>query len=109
MTDELEGLKGSLKESLPKRIGDALACYDDFRGLDPGETAKEFAAHHAACKSALSHIDLLVKLLRWAEGDEKESLPLEQLGETDLLARARKALLEDDASVDGDGDEDDAP
>lgn len=91
MTDELEVLKRMLRSAMPKRIGEAVARYDDFALTDPGETARDFAAHHAACKAALTHIDLLVKLLRWA-ADEVRDEAQEELGETELLAQARAAL-----------------
>jgi hypothetical protein len=103
MTDDLALLKRTLKARLPGRISDAVARYGDFAALIPNDGAKEFAAHHAACKAALSHIDLLVKLLRWA-ADEPGKDEAETLGEADLLARARAALGDDDAD-----DEEDAP
>lgn len=94
MTDELDLLKRSLKRSLPGRISQAVAVYDGFAGQPPAETAKEFTAHHGACKAALSHIDLLVKLLRWAADELKEEESAD-LSEADLLARARAALSDD--------------
>jgi hypothetical protein len=107
-TDDLEALKRQLRLLLPERILHAAERYGDFAGQVPSETAKEFAAHHAACKSALAHIDLLVKLLRWAadeagldEEKEKEKAP----GESDFLIRAREALEREET----DDDKDDAP
>ena len=103
MTDELDGLKRSLTKMLPQRISHAAERYGDFSALVPGDTAKDFAAHHAACKAALSHIDLLVKLLRWAAGEGKDDEGGD-LGEDGLLAKARAALGHEDAD-----DEEDAP
>lgn len=105
MTDELEALKRSLTGLLPGRISKAVERYDEFAFQLPNETAKEFAAHHAACKAALSHIDLLVKLLRWAAGEAKETEAAD-LTEADLLARARAALEKEGGCGD---EEEDAP
>ncbi|TAN52163.1 MAG: hypothetical protein EPN26_08240, partial [Rhodospirillales bacterium] len=71
-TDELDALKRQLLQQLPGRILHAAERYGDFAAQEPSETAKEFSAHHAACKSALAHIDLLVKLLRWASDEAGE-------------------------------------
>lgn len=105
MTDHLEMLKRNLRDALPKRIGEAVTRYDDFVLQEPGETPKDFAAHQAACKSALAHIELLVKLLRWAaDEDRQENGDEDALSEADLVQRARLALSQDEAA-----DEEDQP
>lgn len=50
--------------------------------------SKAFAAHHAACKSALSHLDLLLRLTR-AIIPETPGEPHPSM----LIADARRALL----------------
>lgn len=66
-------------------------------GPEPGtgDDAKAFAAHHAACKAALAHLDALLKLARsmGAEPAEAEEARI-------ILVEAREAishLEEDDA------------
>ena len=76
---------------LPDAIATALQSYKNFYiGEAVFETAKEFSAHHAACKAAIAHIELLIKLAKWAdipqEGrDEDAKLTL-------LLASAQAEL-----------------
>lgn len=91
MTEDLETLRRQCQSSLPARIRDALAGYERFAAADPPEDAKGFAAWHAAAKAALAHVDLLVKLARWAEGKADDTA--DGGGGLDhLLAEARAAL-----------------
>lgn len=103
----VEDLRAGLASRLPARIRALLDDYDSFATTaagTPAEDAKAYAAHHAACKAALQHADMLVKLLRWAEGGEAEPAaagdPGDDLGR--LLARARQAV-----GTQGEGEEDD--
>ena len=52
---------------LPDAMAKALASYHLF--LDEGEQTdpKQFKAHHEACKVAIAHIELLIKLAKWAD------------------------------------------
>jgi hypothetical protein len=91
MAEDLEDLRLSLKVRLPARIHAAVEGYEAFAGAEAPADAKGFAAWHAACKAALAHVDLLIKLARWAEGGgETEAAPGDGLDR--LLAEARAAL-----------------
>lgn len=89
MAEDMSGLRGRLAASLPDHVAAALAGYEDFTATSPPADAKGFAAWHAAAKAALAHVDLLVKLARWAEGsaDTEADDGMER-----LLAGARAAL-----------------
>ncbi len=53
---------------LPDAIARALTAYHEFTKSDAEEKdCKKFAANHAACKAAVAHIELLIKLAKWAE------------------------------------------
>ncbi len=52
---------------LPDAIARALDSYHSFSAQEPPDEAKEFTAHHNACKVAIAHIELLIKLARWAD------------------------------------------
>lgn len=54
------------------------------------QMVKEFGAHHAACRSALAHIDRLIRIQQWAAATEREN---DISDSTQLLAHAR-AILE---------------
>ncbi|RAU23802.1 hypothetical protein CU669_01560 [Paramagnetospirillum kuznetsovii] len=96
MAEDLAGLRHRLAASLPGRIAAALAGYEEFTGAEPPSDAKGFAAWHAAAKAALAHVDLLVKLARWAEGSSDSAEDGD--GVERLLSQARAALdaLDDD-------------
>jgi hypothetical protein len=68
-------------------------------GPEPGtgDDAKAFAAHHAACKAAIAHLDALMKLAR-SMGAE----PAEAEDPRVMLVEAREAIAqfpEDDADA----------
>ena len=52
---------------LPDAIAKALTSYHIFADTDIPNEAKGFASHHSACKIAIAHIELLIKLARWAD------------------------------------------
>jgi len=51
----------------PQAIAGALESYQAFTAETPLDKAAEFKAHHDACKVALAHIELLIKLAHWAQ------------------------------------------
>lgn len=79
-----------------RRAMDVVAeSYLDFLGCGPepgtGDDAKAFAAHHAACKTALAHLDALVKLAR-----SMGAAPAEAEEAQVMLLEAREALSQFD-------------
>lgn len=83
----------------------ALRVAEDYgafvsRGPAPGmhDDAKAFAAHHAAAKSALAHLEHLLKLARAAgAGDEAGVAQADT-----VLQRVRGAMLAEPAEDDSD-------
>lgn len=75
MTQEIEQeTRVQIAGFLPEAISKTLKSYEDFIN-DNGETSensKEFSAHHTACKAAISHLELLLKLARWADLPDKD-------------------------------------
>lgn len=69
MTQTIEARsRAQIAAFLPDAIAKALTSYRRF--IEAGQTeteAKLFAAHHAAGKAAVAHIELLLKLARWAD------------------------------------------
>lgn len=57
---------------LPDAIRTALVSYQAFCQRDIGEDAKSFKEHHMACKVAVAHIELLLKLARWVNQAESQ-------------------------------------
>lgn len=102
---DLPALKAALAARLPARAAAAVAEYEAFAQQPPPDDAKGFAAHHAACKAALAHVEVLVKLLRWAApADTATRAAAEQEADdlARLIAEARAAMTEDDDLDDGD-------
>lgn len=93
MPEDMGTIRAACRADFPGRITAALDEYHRFVAAPPPADAKGFAAWQAAAKAALSHIEVLVKLVRWAEtgitaADDEAS------GLDRLLAQARSALDE---------------
>ena len=66
--DKIEDLtREQISDFLPDAIARALRSYYQFSQQDAPNEAKEFSAHHSACKVAIAHIELLIKLAKWAD------------------------------------------
>lgn len=73
-----------IAEFLPQAIETAMLSYQEFseeqatlpasEALDVAkdDKAKIFKAHHDACKVAIAHIELLIKLAKWADLPDPE-------------------------------------
>ncbi|WP_417793904.1 hypothetical protein [Terasakiella pusilla] len=93
----LETVRQELERTLPTYIHDAVISYEGFLDSPLPEDAKGFAAYHSACKAALTHVEVLAKLMRWCENTpEVVAAHVHSEGEeiADLLAGARAALQE---------------
>ncbi len=58
-----------IAEFLPKAIELAVKSYKDF--MVETVPKKEFETHHKSAKVAISHIELLIKLAKWADLPDK--------------------------------------
>ena len=62
--------KEQVREFLPGAVQKACASYQEFMQKEvASQDAKDFSAHHNACKVAIAHVNLLLKLAEWAEMD----------------------------------------
>ncbi len=62
MSDIEGGMRTRIAEFLPCALGEALASYQVFLEREHTEIPKDFKAYHDACKAAISHVELLLKL-----------------------------------------------
>lgn len=90
----LEEVRKDLEGRLPGLIENAIQRYRNFIHLDPPGEPKNFAAYNSACRTALGHIDLLLKLAIRSSGGAPAS-PTHDLPHDDverLIANAEAAL-----------------
>ena len=73
-----------IKEYLKRGLERAVNSYQTFQQSEIPTDAKGFTAYHQACKAALTHIALLLKLI--PEEDQADIV------QADWLALAREAL-----------------
>ncbi len=74
MTEETEHLAGRSLDSLrtaiarlvPEAMERAVGSYRDFVTVEVPLEAKEFKDHHTAGRTALVHLESLLRLARWA-------------------------------------------
>ncbi len=77
---------------LPSAISKTLNSYEEFITTNEKQDAKNFSAHHTACKAAISHLELLLKLAQWAHlpevggGDEAQNLAI-------MLSKAKNKVM----------------
>ncbi|MCE2510396.1 MAG: hypothetical protein J4G10_05400 [Alphaproteobacteria bacterium] len=92
MVKDIAALRKRVHAVLPSLMEKALSGYRHFATEPPPQDPKGFAAHHVACKAALAHMELLIRLARWAEteghGDETGGEDVSK-----LIAEARAALV----------------
>lgn len=80
---------------LPKAFDAAICSYQSFYDTALYDDAKSFSAHHSACKAAIAHLQLLIKLADWVEADTPEDdlelfqsakkLAQDELSKTDVM------------------------
>ncbi len=82
---------------LPEAMNAAIKSYSEFlaKKADDNEEmdAKEFKAHHDACKVALAHIDLLLKLAGYVMAGEND---LAERKRIDAMIHEAETELRDD-------------
>lgn len=92
-----EKTRSQIAGFLPDAIFRALTSYRQFSEQEASEEAKEFTAHHNACKVAIAHIELLIKLARWADlpgegGSGEDGVGDELAALAAMMARAEEEL-----------------
>lgn len=90
----IETIKLALAEELPRAIERALESYADFSARSFPLDAKEYDAHHKACKAALAHLDALTKMVKWLEENDTSPETLDTIAPMQsMLTQARLGLL----------------
>jgi adenosylmethionine-8-amino-7-oxononanoate aminotransferase len=96
----VKALRGQISAQLETAASRVIESYHSFMNDEPeAGDARAFAAHHAACKAALAHLDLLLKLARLAGVEADAAGDEEQMS---LLAKARAELGDDEGGDDDD-------
>lgn len=84
--------KKQIAHFLPQAIVQALHSYRKFSGNIATDEAKEFSAHHSACKAALAHIELLLKLARQSDLVGAADTQKDKTVLSDMISKARAEL-----------------
>jgi len=89
---DLDTARLALARCLPELIGSALENYRGIAEMGTDPDPKAIAAHQGACKAALGHMEMLLKLARLAGPDSTGEFPREPADAAELLREARAAL-----------------
>ncbi|MCH7936858.1 MAG: hypothetical protein IH994_07185 [Proteobacteria bacterium] len=91
MVTALGRTRNDLGARLPALIEAALRRYEEFTDAkQPPTEAKAFAAHAAACRAAMAHLEQLLKLALSLNGEGAATPPGEDINR--LIADAEAAL-----------------
>ena len=97
----------------PAALWAAILSYKYLSESEIPEDAKGFSAHHSACKVAIAHIELLIKLARRiieeGKNDKESAADIARINDMiglaqEELLRAGIPLLEDDPAEGNRGD-----
>lgn len=92
----------SAAHSLDAVFRRVLDDYQSFSFAAPVDGAKDFSAHHTACKAALAHLTALVRLQRLLQKDSSGTSASNKQNELDLLLQqARLVLAQSFTSIQG--------
>ena len=69
MAPDIEAVRLEFRQKLPGLLRDALANYQKIVSERPDQDHKADAAQHSAARTALMHIQQLVRLAEWALSD----------------------------------------
>ncbi len=105
-----EETRKQIARFLPDALAKALTSYHEFMDVDipkgkpktdeaEGQTsASAFERHHKACKAAIAHIELLIKLAEWAQlPDVKADDHNQQIVLSALLQEANAEIKDSNA------------
>ena len=59
--------RAKIAACLPEAIDKAIRSYRDYSAEEPDGERVGFGAYHTACKAAIAHLQLLLKLAAWAD------------------------------------------
>lgn len=93
---DVEEFRGELVEKLPHLLSRALKNYRRFTEAQAPADIKTFTAHQAACRGALLHLHLLIRLTKWAaEKSASSSGPFDQTELARLVEEAEAEIGRD--------------
>lgn len=83
-----QDMRAKIACHLPAAFDAAIKSYHEFYDQTPTDDAKAFSAHHSACKAAIAHMQLLIKLADWVEHDATAE-------DAERVAAGRQSALEE--------------
>lgn len=89
---DIHEVRNLFQQQLPMMIGEAMDAYQSIINGSDEQDHKLSAARHSAARTALAHIQQLVRLCEWARNEAKAE-PEEEVSDMDqLIAKARQRI-----------------
>jgi len=93
MTSKLQDFCFELVDGMPVFLSKAADEYKEFTTTLTSNDVKSFVAYQAACRTALTHLQLLIKIAAWAEQAMGDGIVSEDDSDIDqLILEARAAI-----------------
>lgn len=93
----LDHVQHDLLNTLPEAMQRALQSYTSYITQPIEHDPKQYAAHHAGGKAALSHLEALLKLAKWVMAEQQSVKGPADRAEAleNLIQQAQQALKQD--------------
>ena len=96
-TSELEAYRFELLEKLPSFLGKVTGEYCNFISTQNSNDVKSFAAYQAACRAALAHLQLLIRIAAWVQPSMEGIVSIDDDSELDQLIFDARTAIQDRA------------
>ena len=90
---------------MERALDTALDSYEAFLAQEVDPEPKAFGAHHTACKAAIIHIELLLKMIRSIEAETPQTTQSNHTDIETLLSKAKAELAQHARNKEGTEDE----
>lgn len=95
---KLQDVRFELAKNMPFLLSKANNEYKEFTSNQTSNDVKSFGAYQTACRTALTHLQLLIKIASWAEQAMGESIVSDNDSDIDhLILEARAAIQNNDS------------
>lgn len=95
ITNSFENYRFELIDELPSLLSKVTCEYRDFTKTQNSGDVKSFAAYQTACRAALTHLQLLIKIAMWAQPDIGKNIAIDDESDLDQLILDARTAIQD--------------
>ncbi len=92
---DIEGFRIKLSQEMPHILDKVTREYIEFSSTQDTSDVKSFTAYQTACRAALTHLQLLIKIASWVQPNLARGVSIDDDSELDqLIVDARTEIRE---------------